>query len=171
MVFNMSLKEKVRKNIVQIGGILEEGPKHPQWDFGFKFKFPNKRGKTITIAKPKGKNFIEIANGTKLDDIHRKMFSNFNKDQKSNFIKKLHLIILNNNFESSINVNPERFVYVIIERLFIENEAIPVNDFYRSVKSVTFCSLKCNYFIQNQFNKDYDPTKDGFDANDFMPFT
>jgi len=167
----MTLKQKIRKYITEIGGKLEKEPINPRWEFTFRFKFlPNI---SITVGKQKGKSAIEIYNPINLSEKHQNDFRRLEKEKQSTFIRELRKIIIDSNFESSANLNPrdgKRGSFLILEKVFIENDSIPINEFYRSVKSVSFCSMKCISFIQNQLDKGNDPSKDGYDVKDFKPY-
>lgn len=160
----------MRNHISQIKGFLLDEPKNPNWEFGIRFKYPNKNGRVFMVVKPKNTTFFEISNGTRLDPPHQTAYNKLETKEKKRFIKNLGRLIIMRNFEHAININPTNSVFVLIDRIFIENGIISINNFYKTVKTMFFCTLDCVRYIQERFGADYDPNKDGFDAGDFEPY-
>lgn len=169
-VIAIDYKELIKDYISQIKGQLFEEAKNPNWEFGIRFKYPNKNGRIFLVVKPKGTTFFEISNGTRLDPPHQEAFNKLSNIEKKEFIKRLGRMIIVRNFEHAININPNKSVFVLIDRIFLENKTISLNLFYKSIKSMFFCTLDCVRFIQERFGADYDPNKDGFDASNFEPY-
>ena len=62
-------------------------------------------------------------------------------------------MITHDKFEFELVSNPEKFIFVIIDRIFIK-KSLSINTFYKSVQSVFSCSLGCVLFIQEYFKED-----------------
>ena len=150
---NKKLKTLIRQYILEIGGLLQEEPKNPQFEYAFKFLYPNKRGVDILVVKPKNKNHIEISKGTILSKQHKSRFDALDKKNKISFIRQLQRTITHDKFQFQVVSNPERFLFVIIDKVFIKKSLL-INTFYKSVQNVFSCSLGCVLFIQEYFKED-----------------
>lgn len=147
------LRDVIRQYILDIGGLLREGSKDPRFEFACKFLYPNERGRNIHVIKLKNKNQIEISSGTSLSSEHKSRFDGLDKKNKISFIRELQKMITHDKFEFELVSNPEKFIFVIIDRIFIK-KSLSINTFYKSVQSVFSCSLGCVLFIQEYFKED-----------------
>ncbi len=163
-------EELIKNYIFQIRGQPLNEPKNPNWEFGIRFKYPNQNGRVFMVIKPKDLNFFEISCGTRLDPAHQEAFNKMDNNEKKKFIKNLGQLIINRSFEHAMNITRTKSVFVLIDRIFIEHGTISLNNFYRAIKNMFFCTLNCVRFIQERFGADYDPNKHGFDAGDFEPY-
>jgi len=150
---NKKLKTIIRHHILEIGGLLQKEPKRPQFEYAFKFLYPNDRGVDIFAVKPKNKNYIEISTGTDLIKQHKSKFDASDKKNKISFIRQLRRIIARDKFQFEIISNPERFLFVIIDGVYIK-KSLSINTFYKSVQSVLSCALSCALLIQEYFEED-----------------
>jgi len=150
---NKKLKSLIRQYILEIGGLLQEEPRNPQFEYAFKFLYPNKRGVVILVARPKNKNHIEISTGTELITQHKSKFDALDKKIKISFIRQLRRTIARDKFQFEIISNPNRFLFIIIDKIFIK-KSLSINTFYKSVQSVLSCALGCALLIQEYFEED-----------------
>jgi len=147
------LRDLIRQYFLDIGGLLREEPKDPKFEFAFKFLYPNERGRNILVIKLKNKNQIEISNGTSLSIEHKSRFDVLDNKNKISFIRELQRMITHDKFEFELVSNPEKFLFVIIDRIFIK-KGLSINTFYKSFQSIFSCSLGCVLFIQGYFKED-----------------
>ncbi len=129
------LKSIIRSYILEIGGLLKEELKEPRFEFGFRFLYPNERGRLLLIAQPKNKSVIEISQGTPLSTEHRQGFMALPDRDKKNFVKNLQKILFRLEVDYSYEFS-KHYTIVLIDKLFLENDAISINELFRSVRKI-----------------------------------
>ena len=113
------------------------------------------------MIKPKRKELIEVSHGAHLSPEHKKAFNLLNTKEKNKFIKNLQKIILNNGLEFNLRLSQEQQIFIIIDRIFFENNRLSINEFYKAVKKTFSCSILCIIYIQDFFSGEFVP-KDFF---------
>ncbi|MFO7795321.1 MAG: DUF2299 family protein [Promethearchaeia archaeon] len=86
-----TLQVRIRKFIKSIGQ-LKETLHDPNLEFGFRFQYPNKKGRTFIIAKPKKKQGIEIQTMTKISPEHLKDLNEDKQKELFGIISKFFMI-------------------------------------------------------------------------------
>lgn len=161
----MQLNQIIRNHINNLNVNIIEEPINPNFEFIFKIKFPNesRAGRPISIIKNRNVNFIEISDGTKLGEEHLTIFNNLNNDKRTKFVRTIHRIIVNKELLATINIKPDLALFIITDRIQLEEDIIPLEKFYDVIKSVYSCGLNCNIFIDERFSMNYDPNDYRFD--------
>ena len=150
------LKSLIRSYILEIGGLLKEELNQPQFEFGFRFLYPNERGRIMLIARPKGKSVIEISQGTPLSPEHRQGFTALPERDKKNFVKNLQKILFRSEVDYSYEFT-KHYTIVLIDKLFLEGDAISINDLFRAVRRIYSSTMNIIFFIQDFFSEEFDP--------------
>ena len=124
-------------------------------DYGFNFVFPagtdpkgRQKGRTFTVVKPKGKDFIEISSPTIISPEHQTKL----KDKKKHFFAALHKYLLSKNFFFNLDAKNNR--YVLIDTIFLKRDGtVSKNSFYRSVRKI-FTSTVYSIVLLKEFCED-----------------
>jgi hypothetical protein len=148
---NANLKSLVQKYILKIGGLLKEEVEQPQFAYGFRFLYPNEKGRVLMAVQPKGKDWIELSSGTQLSPEHKKAFMALPERDRKTFIKSLNKLLYQTELEYSYNFS-QKYMIVLIDKLFIEDDQLSINQFYRSARALYYNSMKLVIFIQEFFS-------------------
>lgn len=151
---NINFKPIIRKNILLIGGLLKEEIDDPKLEFGFIFIFPNERGKPMTVIRQKKKNFIEISFGFKLSPEHEKKFKSLENTDKRTFIKYLQKNLFRAELDYNYNFS-QQYTLALIDKIFLENDQISLNQFFRSVRKIHSNAMNIIFFIQDFFTDEF----------------
>ena len=149
-------KHTIRNYILEIGGLLKEEVNEPQFEFGFRFLYPNEKGRLMMITQPKNKNFIEISCGTPLAPQHKQAFNSLKERDRNTFLKNLQKILFRSEIQYSYNFTTH-YTIVLIDKIFIEHDAISINYLFQSVRRVYSCTMNVIFFIQDYFSEEFDP--------------
>ena len=152
----INFKDIIRTYILEIGGLLKEEVNEPRFKFGFRFLYPNEKGRIMMITQSKKKNFIEISTGTPLSPEHRQAFTFLQERDRITFLKNLQQILFRSEVEYSYNFTTH-YTIVLIDKIFIEHDAISINQLFQSIRRVYSCTMNVIFFIQDYFSEEFDP--------------
>ena len=150
-----NLKSLIRDYILSIGGLLKEEINDPKLKYGFGFIYPNTTiGKPMTAVQLKKKEHIEISFGIKVDPKHAEEFKGLGETDKRNFMKKLHNLLFRMGLQFIIDFQQKYFIS-LIDKIFIENETISLNDFFKSVQKVYSNAILTIMYVQDFFSDEF----------------
>ncbi len=152
-----NFKDTIRGYILDIGGLLKEEIKDSRFDFGFRFLYPNERGRLMMVTQPKGKHYIEITLGTSLSPQHRQAFNALEQRDKVAFSKNLQKILFRSEIDYSYDFS-QHYTIVLIDKIFIEDRTISINHLFQSIRRVYSSTMNVVFFIQEYFSETFDPS-------------
>ena len=132
---NPSIKSVIRNYVLKIGGLLKEEVNDPKLEFGFTFIYPNNLGNPMTVVQLKKKEYVEISFGIRVDAKHIEEFKKLDEVDKRSFMKTLQKKLLKTGLLFNYDFQ-QRYMISLVDKLFIENDRISLNDFFTSVQQV-----------------------------------
>ncbi len=136
-----NLPEIIKKYIETIG-ILKETLNEPKLEFGYRFLYPNEKGRTFLAVKPKIKNCVEIQTLTKLSPQHVDILNAFPQEKQRQLFYDIGEFLINNKIHHNLNLKDK--LYILIDNFFILDEKdIPtINQFKDSIKNLYYITLQ-----------------------------
>jgi hypothetical protein len=153
------LKALIRKYILDIGGLLKEEIDEPKLEFGFRFIYPHQNGRLLIVLKTKKTDFIEISCPSNLPDQYINALNSLEERDKSHFAKRLQKEILFNKSVDFMYDFSVKFTVVVMDRIYIEQDTISKNEFFRIVRNIYSTANLIVFFVEDFFSEDLRPTE------------
>jgi hypothetical protein len=150
-----NIKATIRSYILKMGALLKEELDDKRFEFGFRFLYPNEKGRLFMATKPKKKEHIEISIGTPLAPEHKKAFNTLEVPDRKTFIKNLQKLLYEFELEYSYNFS-QHYTIVLIDKLFIEQDYISMNQFYQTTRALFNYTMKLVLYIRDFFSDEFD---------------
>ena len=144
----------IRNYVLKIGGLLKEEIHEPKLEFGLHFIYPNNLGNPMTVVQLKKKEYIEISFPIKIGEKHIEVFKGLNKVDKRNFMKTLQKKLLQTGLLFNYDFQ-QRYMISLVDKLFIDNDRISLNDFFKSVQRVYSQAVAILIFVQDFFSDEF----------------
>ncbi len=134
------------KEYIERIGFFRDTIENEPIDFGFRFTYPSKKGKTFIVFKPPEKNGIEIKANTRLSPKHLSILRSFEeKKQKQLFIILQKLFVYK---EVHFNIDFKNKRYQIFEKYYFEDKSdFSINQFKDIVKKLFFIDFNAIQII------------------------
>ncbi|TFG00897.1 MAG: DUF2299 domain-containing protein [Promethearchaeota archaeon] len=158
------IKDTIRNYLLD-EEILRKRIKSENVEFGFQFVFPpgeHKRVQSMNVFQPKNKDLLIISIGTQVSPPHIEALEQ--QGLQMAFFKELRKTLhLKNMF---FFLDPQKYRYEISEQVFLDDEHLSKNDFYRLVRNVFNIQAYSNLLLIDFCSGSLQP-EDVDDSGDF----
>jgi hypothetical protein len=174
MEHGQKVKERIRNYLLD-EEILRKRIESENVEFGFQFVFPpgkQKRAQKMNVFQPKNKDLIIISIGTQISPTH--VDSLEDQGAQMQFFRELRKVLhLKNLF---FFLDPKNYRYEIREQIFLDENLISKNQFFRDVRNVFNIQAYSNLLLLEYCSGESQPDDmgdaGGFDSkSDFSLYT
>ena len=151
----IDIKSIVRNYILKIGGLLKEEINDPKLEYGFGFIYPNTTiGKPMTVVQLKKKEHIEISFVIRIDPKHVEEFKTLEEADKRSFMKTLHKMLFRIELPFILDFR-QKFFISLLDKIYIENDTISLNTFFKSVQKIYSQAILILVYVQDFFSDEF----------------
>jgi hypothetical protein len=108
----------------------------------------------MTVMQLKKKEHIEISFGIRVDPKYTEEFKGLEETDKRNFMKNLHQMLFRMGLPFIIDFQ-QKFFISLIDKIFVENDTISLNDFFKSVQRIYSNAILTIMYVQDFFSDEF----------------